>query len=253
MLRLLQADSLRTSIASSARSTARMRYAARVTVLAAFATLACAADAQDLAVVAITAPANGGCAPGNGNQDVSIRLFNYGPNLPAGTAFNLAYTLNAGAPVVELAVLGSTLLSNSQFDYTFTTQTDLSVPGTYAFDATVGIAGDVNPSNDAFTGHVVSYSSPTVGGTTSGPAGPVFAGSIVLTDYSGAILEWQQSEDGGRRWRRLAVTDATLAFDQLRHDTTFRASVRNGECPTALSSPIAVQSSDPIFYSGFES
>jgi hypothetical protein len=211
---------------------------------------ASAARAQDLAVIEITAPV-GGCVPA-GDENVTVRLFNYSQNLPAGTAFNVSYTVNAGAPVTEMVILGSSLLRNGTFTYTFTTQANMTVSGTYTFDASVELAGDINPTNNARTGYVVTQSAASDGGTATGPTDPVLAGSVALTGYTGEPIEWQQSEDGGLRWRKLANTDATLAFDALRHDTLFRARVRNGMCAPALSSVAAVSSSDPIFYSGFE-
>jgi hypothetical protein len=226
----------------------RMRNIALAIALA--AGFAGAAHAQDLAVTAIKAPQSA-CVLG-GNENVTIHIFNYGPTLTAGTLFNVAYTVNGGAPVVELLTLASNLGSNSTLDYTFTTQANLMVPGTYTFNATASLTGDVSPSNDTYTGYVVTKSAATVGGSVSGPAGPVLAGSVTLVGYVGDILEWQQSEDGGRRWRRLANTAATLGFDALRHDTQFRARVRSGACQVQLSSMASVSSSDPIFYSGFE-
>ncbi|MEO7326200.1 MAG: hypothetical protein ABIW82_15345, partial [Dokdonella sp.] len=84
------------------------------------------ASAQDLSVVAITSPQSA-CTT-VGIENVAIRVFNYGITLPAGTAFNASYRINAGAPVTELIVLASSLITNSNFAYTFTTQANLSVP-----------------------------------------------------------------------------------------------------------------------------
>lgn len=89
------------------------------------------AVAQDLATVAITMPQSG-CTL-TANESVTVSVFNYGPTLPAGSVFNASYTINAGAPVTENVVLGSNLLRNSRFIYTFSTQANLSTPGTYTF------------------------------------------------------------------------------------------------------------------------
>ena len=225
-----------------------MRLALAIALAA--ASLTSVARAQDLAVVGITSPVSGCLAAGI--ENVTIRLFNYGSTLPAGSAFNAAYVINAGAPVTESIVLGSSLVTHSTFTYTFTTQANLSVPATYTFDATVALAGDVNPSNNAYTGWSVTTFAPSDGGTATGPNGPVLAGTVTLTGQTGDILEWQQSEDGGARWRRLANTDASLPFAMLYRDTAFRARVRNGLCAPMLSNTVLVLSSDPIFHSGFE-
>lgn len=208
------------------------------------------AVAQDLATVAITMPQSG-CAL-SANESVTIGLFNYGPTLPAGSVFNVAYTINAGAPVTENVVLGSNLLRNSRLAYTFTTQANLATPANYTFDATVNLTGDINPTNNTYSGYAVTNSANSVGGTVSGPAGPTLSGALTLSGHTGAVLEWQQSDDGGNRWRRLVKTSTTQTFATLREHTVFRALVRNGPCAPALSTSQLVLSSDPIFYSGFE-
>src|ERR1043166_1805444 len=91
--------------------------------------LASYATAQDISVIAITQPVSG-CAL-TSTENVTIRIFNYGPTLTAGSSFGVSYTVNAGAPVPETVVLASNLLTNSTYTYTFTTQANLSVPGTY--------------------------------------------------------------------------------------------------------------------------
>jgi len=222
------------------------RFAALLFVFAALPAYA----QNDLAVVDILAP-NSGCGL-SATENVSIRIFNYGSTLPAATTFNASYTINAGMHVIEMITLPNPLTSNSAFNYTFVTQANLSVPGSYTFDATVSLAGDVSPGNNSFNGYVVTSSAASVGGNVSGTGGPTLTGSMLLSGQAGNIVEWQQSDDGGSRWRRLSNTTTTQAFDQLREHTQFRALVLNGICPAALSSTHLVLSSDPIFYSDFE-
>src|SRR4051794_39763974 len=76
-----------------------------------------AAAQNDLSVTAIVVPQSG-CALAP-TENVSIRIFNYGSTLPAATSFNVSYTINVGAPVVELITLASPLSSNSAMTYTF--------------------------------------------------------------------------------------------------------------------------------------
>src|SRR5689334_16132594 len=123
----------------------------RVAIVATFCTGN--ALAQDLSTVAITSPQSG-CAL-TATENVTVWLFNYGPTLTAGSSFNVTYSINAGPPMSEMVVLGANLLTNSRFAYTFATQANLSFPGSYTFDATVNLAGDINPTNNAYTGHAV--------------------------------------------------------------------------------------------------
>src|SRR5215210_3268709 len=126
----------------------------RILTLFAVLCLSIAGFSQDLSVIAITAPVSG-CAL-TATENVTIRIFNFGPNLPAGSTFNVSYTINAGPPVTEMVTLGATLLTNSTMNYTFTTLANLSVPGSYTFTGTVSIAGDINPTNNTFSGYVVT-------------------------------------------------------------------------------------------------
>jgi hypothetical protein len=196
-----------------------------------------AAAQNDVSVSNIFSPVTG-CAL-TSVENVTIRIFNYGGTLPAATSFTAAYTINAGAPVTELITLGAPLTSNSGFTYTFTTQANLSVSGTYTFDATVSLAGDVSPANNSFTGYVVTNSA-SVGGTlvSSPPSGS--SGTLTLSGSAGNVLQWEESDDGGLRWFVLSDQTTSQPFANLRTTAQFRARVRNGECPEALSSIVTV-------------
>jgi hypothetical protein len=194
---------------------------------------------QDVAVLAITAPVSS-CVP-LGNENVTIHIFNYGPTLTAGTPFNVAYTVNGGAPVVELLTLASNLGSNSALDYTFTTQANLMVPGTYTFNATASLTGDVSPSNNAYVGYVVNNSIPSVGGTLAGPGAPSSSGTLTLSGSVGTIAQWEESDDGGLRWFALANESASQDYAGLRAPTQFRVRVLGAPCgPDVLSNVVTV-------------
>lgn len=209
---------------------------AAVVLAAAFASNA---RAQDLAVVAITQPV-GGCVS-LGSENVTVRVFNYGTPLPAGTGFNAAYTINAGAPVVELIVLGNTLLTNSTLDYTFTTQANLTAPGAYSLDATVNLAGDVNPANNAYVGYLVTRAGQSVAGTLAGPGAPSTSGTLTLSGSNGTIVQWEESDDGGLRWFALANDGTSQDYADLRAPAQFRVRVLGAPCgPDVLSNVVTV-------------
>lgn len=191
---------------------------------------------NDLSMTAIVQPVSG-CAL-SATENVTLRLFNNGNTLPAGSAFSVSYTIDSGVPVTEMIVLGSNLLSNSTLTYTFTTQANLSTPGAYTFDATVSLAGDVNPANNGFSGHVVENSAPSNSGTLSGPASGS-AGVLTLSGNIGAVLQWEESPDT-LRWFKLANTTTSQSFSGLAATTHFRARVVNGLCPGAASNVVTV-------------
>ncbi len=211
----------------------------RILTLLAFATIFSSAlfAQNDLSVTSITAPVNG-CAL-TATENVTIRVFNFGNSLPAATSFNVSYTINAGVPVTELVTLGSSLLSNSTLNYTFTTQANLSVPGTYTIDASVSLAGDVNPTNNAFIGYMVTNTANSVGGTIAGGTNVCVSGNsgvLTLSGHTGSILRWEYSTDGGSTWINISNNTTTQSYNNLTVPTLYRAVVQNGTCTIANSS-----------------
>lgn len=205
---------------------------------------------QDVSVTAITQPVSG-CAL-TATENVTIRMFNFGPTLTAGTSFNVSYTINAGAPVTELLTLGSNVLTNSTFTYTFTTQANLSTPGTYTIDATCALAGDINPSNDAFTGYTVINTAASAGGTVSGGTNVCIganSGNLTLSGHTGNVLNWEYSTDGGGTWISISNTTTTQSYLNLTVPTRYRAKVQNGSCATATSTS-AIITIDPVSVGG---
>lgn len=220
----------------------RFGRAARVAALCACLTAAAASAQNDLSVTAVTSPASG-CALTAG-ENVTISLFNFGTTLPAGTSFNVSYTLSASpGPVTEMVVLGSPLLANSTFHYTFVTQANLSVPGTHTLDASVNLPGDVNPSNDVFSGYVVTNTAPSAGGSVAGPAEVCASGNsglLTLSGHAGGVVRWEFSTDGGGTWVTISNTTAVQPFVDLAIPTLYRAIVQNGSCAPAPSAPAAI-------------
>lgn len=206
--------------------------------------------AQDVSVIAITAPVSG-CSL-TATENVTIRIFNYGSTLAAGTSFNVSYTINAGAPVTELLTLGSNFLTSSTLNYTFTTQANLSTPGSYAFTATTALAGDVNPTNDSFTGYSVTNTAPSVGGTVSGGTNVCItsnSGVLTLAGHTGTVNSWEYSTDGGSTWINISNTTTTQSYNNITVPTQYRAQVQNGGCATA-NSTAASMTIDPASVGG---
>lgn len=227
----------------------------RILTLLAFFTIAAAAPTSlgaqnDLSVTAITSPVSG-CALTT-TENVTIRIFNFGATLPAATSFNVSYTINAGVPVTELVTLAAPLLTNSTFNYTFTTQADLSTPATYTFDATVALAGDINPTNDAFTGYMVTNTANSVGGTVSGGTNVCETGNsgvLTLSGHTGSVVRWEYSTDGGTTWINISNSTTTQAYNNLTIPTDYRAVVQNGGCAQATST-VASMTIDPATVGG---
>jgi hypothetical protein len=196
--------------------------------------------AQDLALASpfgsILQPASG-CAL-TGTQNVTIRIFNFGSNIPAGSIFNVSYTINGGSPGTELVVLGSTLFTNSSFTYTFTTQANLSAPGTYTIAATVNLPGDINPGNNQFANYLVTHNASSVGGSIGGSAiacASGNSGTLTLSAHTGNIIRWEYSNDNGNTWYYISNTTTTQNYSNLKTTTLYRAVIQSPTCGIVFS------------------
>lgn len=208
--------------------------------------------AQDAALAppsgSFTAPVSG-CSL-TSTENVTVRIFNYGPGSIT-TNFDVSYTINGGAPVVE-TVIAPNIAQNTSYTYTFTTQADLSVPGTYTFNATVSVPGDPTPGNNTYTGYVVNAISPSIGGTITAPSSVCVSGNsgtLTLTGHTGNVLGWQYSTDGGGTWINISNTSTTQSYNNLTVSTKYRTQVQNGAC-TPVYSAIATIGIDQVSVGG---
>lgn len=204
---------------------------------------------------ALSAPSGSFTSPVSGcsltsTENVTIKIFNYGPGSITSN-FNVSYTINGGVPVTE-TITAPNIPQNTSYTYTFTTKANLSTPGTYSFDATVSVPGDPTPSNDTYTGYSVNAISPSVGGTITAPSSVCTSGNsgnLTLTGYTGSILGWQYSTDGGGTWINISNTSSTQSYNNLTVATKYRAQVQNGAC-TPVYSAIATITIDQVTAAG---
>jgi hypothetical protein len=204
--------------------------------------------AQDMSVVTVLRPTSG-CGL-TSTESIHVRVRNYGPTLPAGSMFNMSYSIDSGPQVGGGVMIGNMLVPNGEFTHAFGTPADLSAPGIYIIDATITVSGDSNPINNSFVAEPVQNWAPSVGGSINGPPTPTSTGTLSLSGHTGAVLEWQQSVDG-LRWRALENTTTSQSFSALAGPTHFRALVQNGLCAPVLSNSVLV-TAESIFSNGFE-
>jgi gliding motility-associated-like protein len=89
----------------------------------------------------------------------------------------------------------------------------------------------------------VTVSPATVPGTLSGTAtvcAGTNSGNITLSGYTGNILQWEYSTDGGGTWDVIAFTGATYSFSNLNITTLYRAQVQSGVCGPQYSNTITI-------------
>jgi gliding motility-associated-like protein len=206
--------------------------------------------AQDVSVIAITAPVSG-CSL-TAAETVTINVKNVGLTDLSGVPFNLSYTINAGAPVTDVGVSFGFFAPNTTVSYSFTVPANLSVPGAYTFTSYSTLATDINTTNDATTGYVVTCTAPSVGGTVSGGTNVCTgsnAGSLTLSGQTGSVVNWEYSTDGGTTWISISNTTTTQSYFNLTVPTKYRAQVQNGTCAIATST-IASMTINPTTVGG---
>ncbi|HSG68609.1 MAG TPA: carboxypeptidase regulatory-like domain-containing protein [Bacteroidales bacterium] len=107
---------------------------------------------NDMAAQSITGPAS---ASGLGSSETIIMELKNEGALPQ-TAFNVAYIINNGTPVIE-NVGSLTVNPDEVTTYSFTTPADLSATGIYNIQLVTMLSGDQYTDNDTAIGQVVNY------------------------------------------------------------------------------------------------
>ncbi len=89
-------------------------------------------------------------------------------------------------------------------------------------------------------GHIYGQS---IGGTTTGAASycsTTNSGVVSLTGYTGLILNWQSSTDGGTTWNNIISAAPNQTYFDLNQTTCYRAVVKNGVFPPDTSTTVCV-------------
>jgi hypothetical protein len=193
-------------------------------------------QAQDLALTNLLQPVSG-CALSS-SENVTIRIFNHGPTLTAGSTIQVLYAFVGGSAFNDLITLGSDFSSKTSLDFTFTTPANLSAPGDYHLMVALNLAGDINPGNNTIHDTLVRNAAPSVAGTIGAPASGG-SGTLTLSGHTGAVVQWEESPDA-QRWFKLASDSTTQDFSGLSNVTRFRVRVVNAPCPAAVSNAVTV-------------
>ncbi len=105
--------------------------------------------ARDLGIIAITAPQD---AKVLGMEAVTVTIKNFG--IETVSDFDVSYTLNEGAPIVERVT--TPLASLATKSYTFNTKADLSEKKTHEIIASTLLPNDEWQANNSYTANVVN-------------------------------------------------------------------------------------------------
>lgn len=114
-----------------------------------------------------------------------------------------------------------------------TTVSGLTI-GTYVFRWTISNGICISTQDEV----TITNSALTVPGSLNANltvCAPTNSGTLTLSGYTGSIIHWQYSVNGGSSWTNSAVTTASYSFSNLTTTTQFRATVQNGACSVEIS------------------
>lgn len=121
-----------------------------------------------------------------------------------------------------------------------------TAPGTYTYYAEASCSGlsecatsirkpaylTISPLNCLSVGGSVSTNTSVCSGSNSG--------TLTLSGHTGSIIRWESSTDNFATITTIANTTTTLSFSNLTQTTKYRAVVKDGSCPEAVSSPATI-------------
>ncbi len=141
-------------------------------------------------------------------------------------------------------------------DITGTATTYSETPGSagsYTYRAVVQ-SGACAPQNSGSV--TIEVSPSTVAGSVTGGTSPICLGSstgtITLSGYTGEIVRWQRTTDGGSSWTDISHTTASYSETPGSTGTyQYRAVVQSGACSELFSSPTSPIVVNPVPTSAF--
>jgi gliding motility-associated-like protein len=107
--------------------------------------------------------------------------------------------------------------------------------------------GICNAVNSAYA--TITVSPLTIAGTLAANATVCAnnnAGTILLSGYTGNILNWESSNNNGGSWTGFSNNASQYAYNNLTSSTTYRAIVQSGNCPAIYSNVTAITVLQPV-------
>jgi hypothetical protein len=128
----------------------------------------------------------------------------------------------------------------------------ISLAGTYYYRVevqTLNCGSAVYSANKTIT---VILGTPPNGGLVSSAshATSTNTGTLTLTNYTGTIVKWQKSVNGGVTWSDIANTNSTYSYTNQTDGTLFRAQLTSGTCGNAYSQNGMI-TVNPFAHSGY--
>lgn len=193
-------------------------------------------DTSSIVCINVYPPSSAGTLTGGGtfcgsSASGTLTLTGY-----AGTILNWEYSINAGATWIPIANTTNTesLVGVSQTRlYRVIVQS-----GSCPIDTSNTVSIIVHPQTIAGT---INGTTTVCNGTNSG--------SLTLVGYTGNILNWLSSTNGGLSWNPISNTTNTLNYSNITQETWYKTRVQSGSC-NIDSSSTGIIYVDPISNGG---
>jgi len=194
--------------------------------------------ADDLGVIEIVEPTSG---EGLGNETVTVNIENFGAAPQSN--FDVSYTIDNGTPVTETVV--GPIGPGAMLNYSFTTTADLSVEGTYEFEASTDLGTDSDTSNDSTTKTVINLSCASQENDTNFPIGPdagTTTNSIISYPADIAVNDVNVTLNLEHTW----IGDLTITLISPNNTQVVLADGVCGDCDDMINVTFDDEAADPI-------
>ena len=183
----------------------------------------------DVSLSALTAPVAGGCY--SNAEAVTVTVTNNTPFAVDLSVNPVTVTVTATGGYSSTTTLNTgTLAASGAQSVTMPASIDLSVPGTYTFNGSATVTGDVNTGNDALTPAVNIVSSAVAVGTISSSMNSfcVTGGipTLTLSSAAGGTIQWQESNvSNSGPWTNVGTNSLTYTPSSAITATTYYQAV----------------------------
>jgi hypothetical protein len=190
----------------------------------------------DAGALSLTSPSSSICS--TASQSFQVIVKNFGTNTIDFSVNNLLVTIQVTDPssvtqTFNQTITSGTLAGNGTMPVMFNSSYNMSNPGTYTFNASASVAGDINTGNNSMPQTIVTVSPVPV--ATVSPAGPLSVCSnspVTLTAGGGSIFLWSN----GSTTQSISVSSAG----------NYSVSVSNAAGCSSTSAPVIVSSVSPL-------
>lgn len=187
-------------------------------------------QAQDVWLQNHFAP-NSGCNL-TATQPVNVLINNNSATVMAANTITVSFKVDNGPVTNEL--LSVNLFPGASWNYTFTSQANLSACGPHTMKVWVARVGDANQLNDTLTWAVQNDCTIIPGSVTTDitVCEGANSGTLNLAGWTnGTINDWQYSDNGGTNWYGIGANGTSHNYSNLTTTTMYRVIEEGGYCP----------------------